>query len=66
MHYKFFNKLYKINLSLPKANYCLKLETYGLDEALQAYKDIREVMKEQTDLVDIVCTFYPKIVKMDQ
>ncbi|HUM53448.1 MAG TPA: hypothetical protein PK431_16640 [Chitinophagales bacterium] len=42
------------------------METYGLDEALQANKDIREVMKEQTDLVDILCTFYPKIVKMDQ
>ncbi len=38
----------------------------GLDEAPQAYKDIREVMKAQTELVDIVGTFYPKIVKMDQ
>lgn len=38
----------------------------GLDEAPQAYKDIREVMKAQTELVEIVGAFYPKIVKMDQ
>ncbi len=38
----------------------------GLDEAPQAYKDIRKVMKSQTDLVDIIGTFYPKIVKMDE
>jgi tRNA-splicing ligase RtcB len=28
------------------------------------YKDIREVMAAQTDLVDIVGQFQPKIVKM--
>ncbi|MFN8283917.1 MAG: RtcB family protein [Chitinophagales bacterium] len=38
----------------------------GLDEAPQAYKDINKVMNAQTELVDIVGTFYPKIVKMDQ
>ena len=38
----------------------------GLDEAPQAYKDITKVMQAQTDLVDIVGVFYPKIVKMDQ
>ena len=38
----------------------------GLDEAPQAYKDITKVMQAQTDLVDIVGTFHPKIVKMDQ
>lgn len=38
----------------------------GLDEAPQAYKDITKVMKAQTDLVEIVGAFYPKIVKMDQ
>lgn len=38
----------------------------GLDEAPQAYKDITKVMQAQTDLVDIVGAFYPKIVKMDQ
>ncbi|MFM2268455.1 MAG: hypothetical protein RL757_1896 [Bacteroidota bacterium] len=38
----------------------------GLDEAPQAYKDIVEVMGAQTNLVDIVGTFQPKIVKMDE
>lgn len=37
----------------------------GLDEAPHAYKDIHEVMKAQTALVDVVATFLPKIVKMD-
>ena len=37
----------------------------GLDEAPFAYKDIREVMRSQEELVDIVGTFHPKIVKMD-
>ncbi|MEM6299248.1 MAG: RtcB family protein [Bacteroidota bacterium] len=36
----------------------------GLDEAPMAYKDIREVMRHQTDLVDIVGEFVPKIVRM--
>ncbi len=38
----------------------------GLDEAPQAYKDITKVMKAQTELVDVVGMFYPKIVRMDQ
>lgn len=37
----------------------------GLDEAPFAYKDIREVMKSQTELVDVLGTFTPKIVRMD-
>lgn len=36
----------------------------GLDEAPHAYKDIRQVMAAQNDLVDIQAVFYPKIVKM--
>ncbi len=36
----------------------------GLDEAPQAYKDIREVMAAQTDLVEIVGEFLPKVVRM--
>lgn len=36
----------------------------GLDEAPMAYKDIHQVMAEQKDLVDIVATFHPKIVRM--
>ncbi|TJY65409.1 RtcB family protein [Sphingobacterium alkalisoli] len=36
----------------------------GIDEAPMAYKDIHTVMSAQTDLVDIVATFSPKIVRM--
>ena len=37
-----------------------------LDEAPQAYKDIEVVMAGQTDLVDIVAKFLPKIVRMNK
>jgi len=36
----------------------------GLDEVPMVYKNIDEVMAEQTDLVDIVARFDPKLVKM--
>ena len=36
----------------------------GADEVPGVYKDIREVMKQQADLVEIVARFDPKIVKM--
>ncbi len=36
----------------------------GLDEAPMAYKDINQVMESQKDLVDIVGSFQPKIVRM--
>lgn len=36
----------------------------GLDEAPHAYKDINEVMKQQSDLVDVLGKFTPKIVRM--
>lgn len=36
----------------------------GLDESPQAYKPIREVMAAQSDLVEIVATFQPRIVLM--
>ncbi|MEL7020230.1 MAG: RtcB family protein [Bacteroidota bacterium] len=38
----------------------------GLDESPFAYKDIHAVMRHQTDLVDIIGTFLPKIVRMDE
>lgn len=38
----------------------------GLDEAPHAYKDIKEVMKAQESLVEVVGTFTPKIVRMDE
>lgn len=37
----------------------------GLDEAPMAYKDIRQVMASQQELVDVLGTFTPKIVRMD-
>lgn len=37
----------------------------GLDEAPFAYKNIHEVMQHQQNLVNIVATFMPKIVRMD-
>ena len=36
----------------------------GIDEAPMAYKDIKQVMESQKDLVDVVGTFQPKIVRM--
>ncbi|MFN0201164.1 MAG: RtcB family protein [Bacteroidia bacterium] len=37
----------------------------GLDEAPFAYKDIHEVMKSQSELVEVLATFQPRIVRMD-
>ncbi|MXN92555.1 RtcB family protein [Flavobacterium sp. Sd200] len=38
----------------------------GIDEAPMAYKNIHTVMSNQTELVDVVGTFLPKIVRMDR
>jgi tRNA-splicing ligase RtcB len=38
----------------------------GIDEAPVAYKDLDEVMKQQTDLVETIGKFTPKIVRMDK
>jgi tRNA-splicing ligase RtcB len=48
---------------LKKAN--VELLSAGLDEAPNAYKDIRAVMAAQAELVVPVAEFYPRIVKMD-
>ncbi len=37
----------------------------GLDEAPMAYKNIHEVMAQQVDLVGVLGTFLPKIVRME-
>ncbi|MGZ5285818.1 MAG: RtcB family protein [Flavisolibacter sp.] len=47
------------------AKHGVKLLGGGLDEAPFAYKDIKEVMKAQSNLVDTLGLFYPRIVKMD-
>lgn len=36
----------------------------GIDEAPMVYKDIHKVMSFQTDLVDVIGTFTPKVVRM--
>ncbi len=46
------------------AEHGVELIGSGLDEAPQAYKDIHQVMDAQIDLVDVVGTFTPKIVRM--
>ncbi|NQX78734.1 RtcB family protein [Gilvibacter sp.] len=38
----------------------------GVDEAPMAYKDIKRVMQNQQELVAVVGTFTPKIVRMDK
>ncbi len=42
----------------------VELLSAGLDEVPMAYRDIGEVMAAQTDLVDILARFVPRIVKM--
>ncbi len=44
----------------------VKLIGGAIDESPMAYKDIHKVMAAQTDLVDILGTFTPKIVRMDR
>ncbi len=43
----------------------IELLSAGLDEAPGAYKDIRQVMQDQADLVVALAEFHPKLVKMD-
>ncbi len=42
----------------------VQLLSAGIDEAPGVYKDIHSVMNAQSDLVDVVARFDPKIVKM--
>jgi tRNA-splicing ligase RtcB len=42
----------------------VELMDAGMDEAPQAYKDIREVLAHQSDLIEILATFAPAIVLM--
>ena len=44
----------------------VKLIGGGIDEIPMAYKDIHKVMAAQTELVDVLGTFLPKIVRMDR
>ena len=42
----------------------VKLLGGGIDESPQAYKNINEVIAAQSDLVDIIARFTPRIVRM--
>ncbi len=42
----------------------VELLSSGLDEVPGVYKDIHQVMAAQTDLVEVLGTFHPRIVKM--
>jgi tRNA-splicing ligase RtcB (3'-phosphate/5'-hydroxy nucleic acid ligase) len=42
----------------------VKLLSAGLDEVPMAYKNIREVMAAQADLVEVIARFDPRLVKM--
>ncbi len=37
----------------------------GIDEAPQAYKRIGDVLARQSDLVDVIAEFRPRVVRMD-
>ena len=43
----------------------VELLSAGLDEAPGAYKDIRQVMADQQDLVEVLGEFQPRLVRMD-
>jgi len=42
----------------------VRLLSAGIDEVPHAYKDIHDVMAAQSDLVDVVGRFDPRLVKM--
>ncbi len=42
----------------------VRLLAGGLDEVPGAYKDIRQVMAAQQELVESIATFHPRIVMM--
>jgi tRNA-splicing ligase RtcB len=42
----------------------VELLSAGLDEVPGVYKDIHAVMAAQTDLVEVIARFDPKLVKM--
>ncbi|RYJ41444.1 RtcB family protein [Flavobacterium beibuense] len=47
-------------------DYGVTLLGAGMDEAPMAYKDITKVMANQTELIDVIGMFMPKIVRMDK
>lgn len=60
------NSITRSDLTKVLADHGVTLLGGGLDEAPMAYKDINQVMSFQQDLVEVVGTFQPKIVRMDE
>lgn len=60
------NKFTKSEISKMLTEQDVSLIGGGVDEAPMAYKDIKRVMQNQQELVEIVGTFSPKIVRMDK
>ena len=52
----------EVQRQLEKAG--VTLLSSGLDEVPGVYKDIHEVMNAQSDLVEVLATFHPRLVKM--
>ena len=52
----------EVNHQLKKAG--VTLLSSGLDEVPGVYKDIHEVMAAQDELVEVLATFHPRLVKM--
>ena len=61
---KAIKTLKKNELSKMLSDHGVTLIGAGMDEAPMAYKNIHDVMAAQENLVDIIATFSPKIVRM--
>ncbi|TAE75071.1 MAG: RtcB family protein [Bacteroidetes bacterium] len=59
-----FKQITKSDLQKMLSDNGVNLIGGDLDEAPNAYKNIREVMAFQSDLVEVIGEFYPKIVRM--
>ena len=59
-----FKEITKADMKQILADCGVTLIGAGLDEAPMAYKDIGKVMAAQTELVDVLATFQPKLVRM--
>ncbi|WP_316825724.1 RtcB family protein [Pedobacter miscanthi] len=61
---KAFQSITKSDMKAILKDHNVTLIGAGLDEAPMAYKDINKVMAAQTELVDVVAKFEPKMVRM--
>ncbi|CAM3769542.1 RtcB family protein [Deinococcus frigens] len=59
------SKLVKKEVAASLKEHGVTLIGGGIDEAPQAYKRIEDVIARQTDLVDVVAQFTPRVVRMD-